>query len=261
MATSLSAACIASNQEHVYYLSRESDGWLVLVKSERFPRTFAEDAWSIVSMVEPDQLNRLSYPDMRYFEDIDCSVDDDGVFSFRSRRDNFAYHYRYDPRERFVPSRSYCNPPNSVGGWTQQSLKETDEVAYRKKIVIQPPVIGTASNRTGDSMMIYYPHTQEQLPLKGPPTIQLGYFNTTEPSYIRSRDLVHVSLVNVGSILDKVILLNELSMFIANSFYCRRRQMAQCTMWYMETATYIPSSNLGHQFPSLDPILSLTTRL
>ncbi|KAF9337293.1 hypothetical protein BG006_005504 [Podila minutissima] len=205
MTTSLSPACIASNHKHVYYLSRESYGWLVLVKSERFPRSFATDAWSIVSMVEPDQLNRLVYPDMRYFQDIDCSVDDDGVFSFRSRRDNFAYHYRYDPRERFVPSQSHCNPPNSVGDWTRQSLDETDEVAYRKKIVIQPPIIGAASNRTGDSMMIYYPHTQEQLPLKGPPTIQLGYFNTTEPSYIRSRDLVHVSLAQTNGAVYNVV--------------------------------------------------------
>ncbi|KAG0069441.1 hypothetical protein BGZ93_003145 [Podila epicladia] len=205
MTTTISPACIASNQEHVYYLSKKSGDWLVLVKSERFPRSFADDTWSIVSMVEPDQLRNDYNRHMQYFEDIDCSVDDDGVFSFRSRKDNFADHYRYDPRERFVPDRLYCNPPNSVGAWIRLSLDETDEVAYRKKIVIQPPIIGTPSNRTGDSMMIYYPHTQEQIPLRGPPTILLGYFNTTKPRKIQSRDLVHVSVAQANGAVYNVV--------------------------------------------------------
>jgi hypothetical protein len=48
-------------------------------------------------MVEPDQLSDYSDRDMAYFNDVDCSVDDDDVFSFRSRKDNFACLYRYDP--------------------------------------------------------------------------------------------------------------------------------------------------------------------
>ncbi|KAF9316975.1 hypothetical protein BG003_001357 [Podila horticola] len=47
-------------------------------------------------MVEPDQLNNYGDRDMTYFNDIDSSVDDISVFSFRSRKDNFAYSYPFN---------------------------------------------------------------------------------------------------------------------------------------------------------------------
>ncbi|KAG0344098.1 hypothetical protein BG004_004746 [Podila humilis] len=191
--------CIAANNHTIYYIAKTfMDGQraVALVKSPRLPSSFSATNtttdWTIVS-VSPSQ-NLISSKLWDFFNNSDCSVDNNGVFSWRSYHDQFAKSVRYDP---IAPWTSTAGPSiintgsQTNGAWSAVSLVQPENMYGLLTLMSHTPDPAAVK----DTLVVYYPHSADQNPTKHIPTIH--YANVKMDKFqiqVNEKDIVQVQV-------------------------------------------------------------------
>lgn len=165
-------SCIAVSQGTMYALvsgfHSGGDGGvlLVLMKSEYPTTTVANNTWSVIS-TSPPPAGFFDPYDFVVISNVGCSVDKNGVFTYRNLQGTVGY--RYDPRvPKLSKTRTCSSDANGLGEWKRLVLVNPVEFKYRIPLIIQPEIESPGRNSGGyneeDEMAIYDLGWSDQAP-------------------------------------------------------------------------------------------------
>ncbi|KAF9307251.1 hypothetical protein BGZ74_008137 [Mortierella antarctica] len=162
--------CIAANRDSVYYIAKTYIGDVkafLLAKSSGFTSS-PTNTWSVVSVTPSPNLATTRVWD--FISNSDCSVDSNGVFTWRSYMDQFSNGVRYDPNTPWISTSGTTNPFNKTHGeWNKVLLTQPESVQGQIQLISEPGSNGAGDAK--DTLVVYYPHASERDPAFVAPSI------------------------------------------------------------------------------------------
>ncbi|KAF9411379.1 hypothetical protein BGZ94_001368 [Podila epigama] len=158
----LDPRCFAANSDTVYFLARgvrETDRsknpqeFVVLVKSDPYPESIKTARWTVVSTSVSSTFG--VWYDRNDSNDLVCSVNDDGVFTFTGPYNHMERQtYLYDPQARKDPSRQ-TTTEGTLGEWIQlRTVRATANTGIMWSTGSAPEpfaLVNIKNNNTGNS--------------------------------------------------------------------------------------------------------------
>lgn len=174
MGKPLRPLCVATNQEYVYFVTTavryNNDGLdygdilTALVRSERRPASLANTTWTLVS----------TFPaPMRYYPQMECSVNSSGVFSLRYSTSTDYTRCTFDPAAPIISAQTYTKGNSTHGEWSDVTLAYPTDTTYMTKRYIQPE----DSDYRAVEMLVYNSPTSTALPPARVPSFSAGLYN------------------------------------------------------------------------------------
>ncbi|KAI9236489.1 MAG: hypothetical protein BYD32DRAFT_437392 [Podila humilis] len=158
--------CIAANHNSVYYIAKTFIGTakaFVLVKTSSFTAS-STNTWSVVSVTPSANLASVRVWD--FINDSDCSVDSNGVFTWRSYMDQFTKSIRYDPNAPWISTSGTTNPGNKTHGeWNSVMLTQPGSFHGQIQLIDD-------TSDAKDTLVVYFPQASDRDPASLGPSIE-----------------------------------------------------------------------------------------